>query len=94
MPSLGIMTADELRTALAANQTAIDALEADDFAGRFRLKRSGDELRTALHDLVEDELDEASKAWAERAGRKGEHEQPDADVYRGTMPGASPGAGI
>ena len=88
-----IMTADELRTELAANQAALDALDADDFAGRFRLEQRGDELRSALHDLIEDELDEASGAWAERAGRKGEHQQPDPEVYRGAMPGADPGAG-
>ena len=88
------MTADELRTELAANQAALDALEGDDFAGRFRLERRGDELRAALHDLIEDDLDEASDEWAERAGRKGEHAQPDVEVYRGAMPGADAGAGL
>ena len=54
------MTADELRTELAANEAAIDGLAADDFAGRYRLETRGDELRARLHALIGDELDEAS----------------------------------
>ena len=79
------MTADELRTALATNEAAIDALASDDFAGRFELEKKSDELRAQLHDLIADDLDDASDEWAERAGRKGEHEQPDPEVYAATM---------
>ena len=79
------MTADELRNALAQNEAAIDALGDDDFAGRFALEKKSDELRGQLHDLIGDDLDEASDGRAERAGRKGEHEQPDPEVYAAMM---------
>ena len=89
------MTADELRNALAANEAALGALASDDFAGRFALQAKSDELRSQLHDLIADDLNEASSEWAERAGRKGEHEQPDPEVYAALMikngPSASPG---
>lgn len=79
------MTADDLRTALAQNEAAIDALADDDFAGRFALEKKSDELRGQLHDLIADDLDDATDEWAERAGRKGEHEQPDPEVYAAMM---------
>lgn len=79
------MTADELRNALAANEAALGALASDDFAGRFALQAKSDELRSELHDLIADDLNEASSEWAERAGRKGEHEQPDLEVYAAVM---------
>ena len=79
------MTADELRNALAANEAALGALASDDFAGRFALHAKSDELRSQLHDLIADDLNEASSEWAERAGRKGEHAQPDPEVYAANM---------
>lgn len=79
------MTADDLRTQLAENEAATAALAPGDYSGRFTLEKKGDELRTRLHDLIADELDEASAEWAARAGRKGEHEQPDPEVYAATM---------
>ena len=67
-------TADELRARLAELLEEIDSLPADDFAGRHALLTESDVCRAALHEESGPALDEATRLWAERAGRKGGHE--------------------
>lgn len=67
-------TADELRKRLVEIGDEISGLPADEFALRHELLTEADDCRRALLAEVGPEVDEANKEWADRAGRKGEHE--------------------
>ena len=65
----------ELLAQIGELRARADALPSNEFATRFALEKQLDELRARLHELTAGELEAASDEWAERAGRKGEHEQ-------------------
>lgn len=75
-------TADELRKRLVELDDEISDLPADEFALRHELLTEADVCRRALLAEVGPEVDAANKEWADRAGRKGEHEV-DYEVLKG-----------
>ena len=62
-----------IRSRLVSIDDQLRQLPSDAWVQKFVLQTEGDELRKQLRLLLEAELDEASDAWAERAGRKGTH---------------------
>jgi len=72
------LTNAEIRDRLSLSESALRALPADAFAEKHRLRTECDELRATMRDRLESELDAAGDKWAERAARKGSHEEDPA----------------
>lgn len=82
-------SADGLRSRLVALDDEIRLLARDDFAGRRRLNVERDRLRGLLRERRTDADDNTTRAWAERAGRKGSHAEPTPEGARAAI--ISPG---
>ena len=82
-------TAGELRERLVEIDDEIRGLSADDFAGKHHLLTESDECRELLRAQVGAEASDATKEWAERAGRKGSHE-PNYEARKAMIISAAP----
>ncbi|MCP5028418.1 MAG: hypothetical protein GY929_19245 [Actinomycetia bacterium] len=69
--------ADSLRQRLVDIDSELRALPADGFARKYELSTESDAVRAQLAELTADDLDDANREWAERAGRKGAHAERD-----------------
>lgn len=63
----------QLRARLVTIDDELRCLAADAFAAKYALQSEADTHRQLLRLLLESDLDDASRDWADRAGRKGTH---------------------
>ena len=84
--------ADTLRQRLAEIEAELRSLPSGAFARKYELGTESDAVRAELAYLVADDLDDASRGWAERAGRKGAHTERDDDERAARI--ASPSDGV
>ncbi len=83
--------AETLRQRLAEIDTELRSLPGGAFARKYELGNESDAVRSQLSELMADDLDGASREWAERAGRKGTHAERDDDERAARI--ASPSEG-
>ena len=85
----------DLRKRLFEIQVELDALPGDAFAARHKLSSEADGLRATLEESMASEVEDRRREWADRAGRKGSHEEdPELAKLRIVSPNESGGIGV
>jgi len=82
----------EIRERLSRSETDLRALPPNAFAEKHQLRVEADRLRETLHERLAAELSAAGEQWADRAARKGGHEEdPEAMKAKVAMTGETIG---